>query len=272
MGRRRILNITSRKKQDSMRSMYATPFGVESTLGPIIMTGDNDYEFLWVATARDNVISGTEPGVFQQSQRTATSCYMRGLSEKWEISTGSPQPWQHRRIVFTYTGDQIYRTNDVGPDIPEGDGVGAVFKELSSGYARAFVDLHDVSDSRSVFIGEHLRDLVFKGTRGKDWQSFMTAGTDNRRIKIISDKTTNIRSANDRGIISKRRFWIPMNRTLVYDDDENGASTHNSPFSVDHGNTLGDVYIYDMFISGLGGNEDDELQLNAQATLYWHER
>jgi len=267
MTRKRILNITSRKKQDNMRSMFTTPFGSEDTPGPIVMTGDNSYEFLWIASARDNVIAGTEPGVFQTSQRTATSCFMRGLKERWEVQTGSPAQWQHRRIVFTYTGDEIIRVND-----DPTDGVGELFKELSTGYVRAFPSLYDVTDPRTQAIQKQVYDRVFKGTRGRDWINTENAKVDTDKVRVLYDKVSHIRSSNDRGVITRRNFWHPLNRTLVYDDDENGNSTVNSPFSVENPKSLGDVYVYDLFSAGLGSTEDDELQITAQATLYWHER
>lgn len=250
-----------------MRGMFTTPFGSETTPGVISMTGDKSYEFLWIATARDNVIGGVEPGVFQQSQRTATACYMRGLKERWHVQTGSPASWQHRRILFTFTGDQIYRVNDSPTD-----GVGQLFKELSNGYVRAFTSLYDTTDPRSQAIQQQTYDLVFKGTRGADWINTMNAKTDSTRIQILYDKTVTLRSGNDRGVITKRNFWHTFNRTLTYDDDENGNATVNSPFSVHNSSSLGDVYVFDLFSAGLGSTSSDELQINAEASLYWHER
>lgn len=272
IGRKAILNITSRKKQDNMRSMLTTPFGVETTPGGIIMTGDNDYTFIWMATARDNVISGVEPGVFQQSQRTATSCYMRGLKERWTMETGSPAMWRHRRILFSFQGDALYRVDNDA--ILDGDNqLGAYFKELSNGYVRAFTRLEpQTGDYRQPELSLQLRKILFKGTEGNDWVGVLNAKVDTLRVKVLYDKTTTIRSANDRGVITGRKFWHNFNSTLVYDDDENGNSTANSPFSVQDRRSMGDVYVVDFFQSGLGSTSSDELRLNAEATLYWHER
>jgi len=270
MSRKSILNITSRKKQDNMRSMLTTPFGLETTPGSITMTGDDGYMFVWMATSRDG--AGGEAGVHNDTQRTSTSCYIRGLKERWTMVTGSPAPWQHRRIVFTFTGDAIYRVDDeeILDDDPQ---TAEYFKELSDGYVRAFTQLApQTGDYRQPQLQLQLQRILFKGEEGKDWIGVMNAKLDNLRVNVLYDKTTNIRSGNDRGVITKRNFWHPINKTLVYDDDENGNVILNSHYSVQDRRSVGDVYVCDFFSAGLGSTSSDELQVNAEATLYWHER
>lgn len=273
-NRKAILNITSRKKQDSMQAMKTTPFGIEATPGPLTLTGDQRWEFMWVATARDNVIgSGVEPGVFNTTQRTATSCYMRGLKERLEIRTGSSAPWVHRRIVFTFEGDALYRVQDDN-EVEDGDSsIGSYFKELSSGYVRAYTQLvPQISDYRDPLLADQIHDLVFKGKEGTEWVTYLNAKTDNLRINVLSDTKRFITSGNDRGVIRNYNIWQPFNKTLVYNDDENGNHTNNSPYSVQDKRSMGDVYVYDIFLAGWGSNEDDELHLSTESTLYWHER
>lgn len=266
-GRKKILNITSRKKQDNMISLVQEPFGTPSvTPAPVVMTGDESYQFLWIASARDNVIAGTEPGVFQASQRTATTCFMRGLAERWDITTGSPAPWLHRRIVFSFTGPEIYTVTTPT------NGVGALFAELSTGYTRDFPNLFGVVDPRTVQVQSQANDIIFKGTQGRDWTDLFQAKVDTNRVTLISDKVTRYTSGNDRGVFRTQKFWTPINKNLIYDDDENGNSTVNSPFSVSHGPTCGDIYVMDLFSAGLGSTSSDEMRINVQATLYWHER
>jgi len=267
MSRRRILNVTSRKKQDNMRSWGGTPFNNDATHGPVIMTGDQDWEFMWIATARDKLTpDGNAATVNDSAMRTATTCYMRGLKEKITILTGSPQPWIWRRIVFTYKGQDLITTEDPT------HGVGQFYFESSEGFARYYARLNDTTDPRTVSIGQAVKAAVFKGNPGKDYTSNFDAKTNSDRIRVLSDKSRHFRSGNDRGIITSSTNWYPFNKNLVYNEDEDGLDIQNKFYSANTPRSMGDVYVLDFFTCGTGGTDEDELRLLPTATLYWHER
>lgn len=267
MSRKRILNITSRKKQDNMQAWNGTPFDAAGAPAPVVMTGDQDYEFLWIATAREKTTNdGNAATVNNDTMRTATECYMRGLKERITILTGSPQPWIWRRILFTYQGLDLITTQ-----VPT-FGVGQFFLESSQGYSRYWARLNDTADPRTVAIGEQVKAAVFKGTVGRDYTSSFDAKVNSDRIRILSDKTRTFRSGNDRGIITKSNNWYPFNKTLIYNEDEVGAQVENKLTSAITPRSMGDVYVLDFFTCGTGGSEDDELRLLPTTTLYWHER
>lgn len=250
-----------------MQAWVGTPFAAAGSAGPVIMTGDQDYEFLWIATARDRLQpDSTHATVDEITTRTATSCYMRGLKEKITILTGSPQPWIWRRIVFTYQGRDLITT-----ETPT-HGVGQFFQESSSGFSRFFARINDTADPRTVSIGTQVKEAIFKGHPGSDYSSNFDAKINNDRIRVISDSTRHIRSGNDRGIIRTTSNWYPFNKTLIYNEDESGAVVDDKFFSAITPRSMGDVYVLDFFTCGTGGGHDDELRLLPTATLYWHER
>jgi len=269
MSRKRILNITSRKKQDNMRSWSGTPF-LAGSAGPIVMQGDDSYMFGFVCTARDKDL-GTGPAPIEMDpSRTATRCYMRGFKERIDLFTGSAHPWIWRRILFTYKGLDLLRVTE--EESPGDPGLGQLWVESSDGYGRYYANIGDLTDLKSATIGRHITGLIFKGTEGADYTSNFSAKTDSERVKILYDKTVTIRSGNDRGVIKTYRRWHGFNKTLIYDEDEVGDETANRLLSSQSPRSMGDVYVIDFFSPGLGGTADDELRLLPTGTLYWHER
>lgn len=265
--RKRILDITSRKKQDSMQVWTGTPFSADPNSAPVEMKGNHDYEFCWIATAREKVMPGGDSATVENdTMRTATSCYMRGLKERITILTGSPQPWIWRRVVFCYKGSDL-----ITVDTPT-HGVGQLFHESSNGYSRFYPNLLDITDPRSAVIGDQIKSVVFKGKIGTDYTSSFDAKVNRERVNVISDQTRQIKSSNDRGVIRTFNHWYPFNKNLVYNENEEGLDVTDDFYSANSSRSMGDVYVYDMFTCGLGGGVNDELRLLPTATLYWHER
>lgn len=218
---------------------------------------------LWLCTARDNTLSsgGTKGTVNDDSARTATACYMRGLKETIEIQTSTGAPWQWRRICFTFRDPSILLSgNALSP-----------FLETSAGFTRLMTNF-TATDAASVSTHGAITRLIFKGQQNVDWTDVRTAPLDNTRIDVKCDKTTIISSGNQTGRVKKYNMWHAMNKTLVYDDDENGMTENSAFYSVGDKRGMGDYYVIDLFQSGLGTGTGDSLNFNPTATLYWHER
>ena len=269
MTNRKILDITSRKKRDTMAPYYNTNGSSPLTgLGGYTTSGTGGGAqaytgLLWLATARDNTLGtgGVKGTVNDDSARTATACYMRGLKENIEISTSSGAPWQWRRICFTYRDPSILlSTNALAP-----------FLETSTGFARYMTNF-TATDAASVSTHGAITRLIFKGQQNVDWNDIRTAPLDNTRIDVKYDKTTIISSGNTSGKVKMTKMWHPMNKTLVYDDDENAQTENSAYYSVGDKRGMGDYYVIDFFQSGMGATSSDSINFNPTATLYWHER
>lgn len=215
----------------------------------------------WIATARRNETndSGEAGNVFDASTRTATTCYMKGLSEQIEIQTNSAIQWQWRRICFTYKN-----TVEAGAAVN-------YFRQTTNGMQRYLYNITSgtTTDQQSV---AQLRGILFRGSVGVDWNNYMTAPVDTSRVTIKYDKTRTIASGNDSGVIRKFRMWHPMNANLVYDDEESGGNTFGDYYSVSSKPGMGDYYVVDLFLPSLNATSTDALNFNPTSTLYWHEK
>lgn len=268
MTNKRILNVTSRKKRDTMLSWSKKSDSIPQAIGPYIMdpapgNGGMSNVFLWMPTFRDldKGLSGTPGGVSDPATRTASTCYMRGLKESIEIQTSSGMAWQWRRICFT----------SKDPGAVFGSQI-AVALDTSNGYARYIRQLAsaDAADAAAL---ETLRGIVFRGQIGRDWSSYITAPVDNSRVTVRYDRTMTFQSGNQTGVVRKIKMWHAMNSNLVYDDDENGASnTYTNGFSTSGKAGMGNFFVMDVFMPGIGATSADKLSFDPCATLYWHEK
>lgn len=261
--------MTSRKKRDTMlgwtNSTGSNQTGSTSynSNAAVINGGLPDTSvacFIWCATARDNTTnSATSLGtVFNQATRTSSTPYMVGLKESIEIQCNTGMPWQWRRICFTYKGPLL--TN--GPSF-------ASAIETSNGWMRVLNQLPGTpgSDPQYSFFVK-----LFKGQNTTDWVDPMIARTDNSRVTVKYDKTITLASGNEDGFIRKYNKYHPMNKTLVYDDDELGGGTSATTFSTEGKAGMGDYYVVDLIRARQGSSSTDQLTFRPEATLYWHER
>ncbi|ASH99173.1 capsid protein [Giant panda associated gemycircularvirus] len=239
MTRRSILNVTSRKKQDKRATERQR------------LTGTND-----PATVDD------------PSSRTSTNCFMRGLRENITLSLLSSHPWVWRRICFKFFGDSFDR-NALDPALAN---IFAQFSVLtSSGYGRA-ISTFDDTNAFANDLRTRMQAYIFKGTQSIDWTDVFTAKTDITRLSIAYDRVTYIRSMNDSPNERRIKLWHPMNKTLIYDEDESGGTQFNGSTSADTRHSMGDYYVIDYFAPCNGSNAGDNLFFEPQSTLYWHER
>lgn len=237
----------------------ATPVGGGTyASNPAVLKGGLTYVFPWCATARDNTLAINSGGsIFDSATRTATTCYMRGLKERIQVQTNSGAPWQWRRICFTLKGDTLIEQVE--------DAYHLLF-ETSNGFQRV------LNNVRSANMNAVINDILFKGIDGRDWNNYFNAKTDNTRCSIKYDKTFAIRCGNDSGYMKEFKLWHPMNKNLVYNDDEAGGDKVPGYYSVDSRLGMGDYYVIDIISAGSDANGDDQMTFNPQATLYWHEK
>ncbi|QCS37581.1 capsid protein [Tortoise genomovirus 18] len=269
MSRKRILNVTSTKKQDNMLSFSNTDnTGGSKTVaaGGLYVNGAYSYGMsVWCATARSMVTAGVTDQYIDAADRCSATCYMRGLKENLRIQTNSPMPWLWRRIVFTTKGNTFL--NAAPADTPTQ--TYRAYSDTSIGIARQWFNLQANSMPSTV---NGFNGIIFKGTFNQDWNDVITAKVDTSRITVKSDRTCTIRTGNSNGHFSDRKLWYPMNANLVYDDDESGAGTTTQYFSTDAKAGMGDMFVIDYLVPGLGAASTDIINLNSTATLYWHEK
>nr|QCQ85261.1 capsid protein [Finch associated genomovirus 5] len=274
MSRRRILNVTSRKKRDSMTPVALNADSSYAT-GPLSLSAVTNPSYgvhivPWIASARSliNPANGYLGDVSQTAQRTATNCFMRGLSETIRITTSSNLPWEWRRICFTFRGNTFL--------IP--DGTSTYFRLYSSaadGVKRALPNITPPTTGAGSYplaLANQMIRHLFQGTYGKDFGDILTAKVDSNLIKVRYDKTIPITSANDVGTQRVVKRWHPMNATIHYDDNETGSDLSTSVLSVESNMGMGDYYVVDIFKPHPAATSNDILAFAPQSTLYWHER
>lgn len=270
VSRKSLLNVTSRKKRNGMLSWSNTnSSGVSQTLqqGSAFVLGSRTGVFLFQVSAMDmSSTSGGADTITNQAERTSQTCFMRGYSEHLRIQTNSATPWFHRRICFATRGGSPFTQVNSGDTQVQASGNSV---DTTNGMERLWLDGY--VNNQGLTIAAQW-GVLFKGVSGKDWVDPILAPVDTTRVDLKYDKTFCYRSGNQSGMIKETKFWHPMNKNLVYDDDESGEVEASSYFSVDDKRGMGDYYIMDIVNSGLTGSGSDIINLNSNSTLYWHEK
>jgi len=267
--KRRVLNVSTRKKRDVMLPQAGsinTPGNLGGTrivAQPMSTAGQYfSAHFIWCATARANEDGGFDgpSNINQEASRTATDCYIRGVKENISIQTHGAASWFWRRIVFTMFGDNQLRADDGNVHVP--------YNSSDDTGVTRLVGRFDADNTFS----ENIQSLVFRGVEGSDWIDPITAPLDTRRIKIVRDVKQNIRSGNDFGTTKNMKRWYPINKTLRYNEEQKGGHQTGSLLSSLDSTSMGDLYIYDIFQNARHASEQDWIDFSPEATLYWHER
>lgn len=226
---------------------------------PAEVGASNGALFFFAATGRGgNTAPGQSDGYpIEASTRTSSNTFMRGLREHIVIQTNDGTAWQWRRIVF-FSRDIRFRANTTGST--------TTFNPTyfnSNGYQRVV---------NQVVVGGNYDDIIWEGTQGVDWNSFINAKVDSKRLTVKYDKVITFNSGNQNGIVRNYRMYHPINKSLIYDDEEKGGDETISAWSVTDKRGCGDMYVVDLFIPGIGAASTSRLYFNPQATLYWHEK
>lgn len=101
-------------------------------------------------------------------------------------------------------------------------------------------------------------------------------------MKVISDRTTSLKSTNDEAVLRNSKRWYPLNSNMHYNEKEEGAKIKDDPdvatlenqaskFAADGITGMGDVWIFDFFTCA-SRDAADELRFQPNGTFYWHER
>ncbi len=255
MSKRRILNTTSKKKHDNMAPVAATATGGTPTAGSVTIAGNASYFFVWCPTAR-NRQAGSDPT--SVTNRESDTVFMRGLKESITLRTVSSgtngaASWLWRRVVFSSKG--LY--NALGTSVD--------YLYTSSGYARL------LADQNTATYGSAISALLFQGNFGTDWNDLMTAKTDSTRVTILYDKVRRLAPGSASNQIWRYKMWHPMNKNLVYNNEEQGPNETVQAYSTLSKPGMGDVHVVDMFTCATT-SASETLAFNPEATIYWHEK
>jgi hypothetical protein len=219
--------------------------------------------YCWRATQRDR-LPNSGPDTNSVALRTSDICFMRGLKETTMLSTNSGKTWFWRRICFTAKGPTPFPGTYTAEFAVE---------TATEGWVRYVSNLRGSTANPDPWVASRnaMTALLFRGSRGIDWLDPHNAKVDTTRIRVMYDKSRMLRSGNSDGTMHRFRQWFPMNKTLVYDNDESAEGETNGSISVSGPAGMGDYYIVD-FIDCAGGSPSDTITFLPQATLYWHER
>lgn len=273
MSKRRLVDATSVKKRDTM--IVAAPGGVNpdpksiTSAASILQISHNTTDasgihvFVFNPTHRWLVPNNAA----YQAFRTSTRPFLKGYLERMELNPTDGSTWWWRRIVFATKG----RT---GINATIEANIGA---QATSGAAslRQLRDLSGESTGNYYDTNVALQGLLFEGVVRTDWVSPLSAKVDTSRVTLLHDKTRTISSGNEYGRPRIYRDYIPINKTIVYDDEENGLSMNPSPMSVTSKPGIGNIYVVDLFQCprpANSGTPGSGMTLNPAATLYWHEK
>lgn len=231
--------------------------------GALVVRGDQYCFSLWCPSARDLTTgTGAVGSVAQEAMRTSTTCYMRGLKENIKISTSTGTCWMWRRICFTTRtaalDSDLTGTNSFTPYVDTTNGIGRQFFNLSINNQTSFLTT--------------LKELLFRGKEGVDWNDILTAPIDTVRIDLKYDKYRKVSSGNSNGQVRDYKIWHPMNKNLVYNDDENGDVMQQSYFSVQDKRGMGDYFVIDIIVPAPQATSTDLFYASSTASLYWHEK
>lgn len=226
--------------------------------GPAVLRGDQTYIFAWIPTARDLIRADQEPNTpVWLAGRTSQTCYMRGLKEAINVRTNSGSSWQWRRICFTMKGPNFIGYATTGSNL---------WQETSNGMVRTMNNINTKP------LGNEILAQLFRGAQNQDWINVFNAQTDTTKFTIKYDRTISIASGNEQGLVRTYKHWYPMNKNLVYNDDENADGVLTSYTSTSGKPGMGDYYVVDFFQPADGADASDTLALLPEATLYWHEK
>ncbi|QCX29498.1 capsid protein [Plant associated genomovirus 18] len=260
-----ILNLTSKKKRDTMAPNTAYPASTSAISGLQIQGSDQATMTIWSPTARmlREVFENDKSSV--PSGREETTCYVVGVKERISLLTNTGKPWKWRRVVFTHKGPLPLGEQFEGPRVYSTitDVVGR------DTYYRTLSPLPALSKTQIV-------EYLFKGQGNDnsgiaDWTDITTAPMDTTRIKVLHDKVTHIQSGNESGVMRTTTRWHNVRKNIVYGDEEIGGQVLSSAMSTNSRPGIGDIYIFDIFTS-LSNDASDSMAFVPTATVYWHER
>lgn len=187
---------------------------------------------------------------------------MKGLKEKINLVSNDGTQWLWRRVCFTMKGGDFYGLTSAGYSL-------AI--QNAFGFQRLVNDINNAGSSGQTLRTEIL-NVIFRGGNTVDWNNIFTAPMNTTRVTVKYDKTTSLSSGNAAGKNMVFNRWHPMNKNLVYEDDEDGTETNPGAASTSGKAGMGDYYVLDFFQSGPAASSGSQLAFSPEATIYWHEK
>lgn len=241
------MNVTSEKKQDNMLPYLQSVDGTNQLQGPVSIPSTTGGVYIFSPTARN-----FDPVGDTTSTRNSQTIYARGFKENISMRMADGAAWRWRRIVFANKGLQGVTSF-------------APYVQTSNGLARALTSLGATTQYDAIL------GVLFKGSLGLDWSNPFTAKVDTQRVTLLSDRSRILGSGNTNPRYQQHRQWYPINKNIVYNDDENGAGVTQNFFSTRAKPGLGDVYVIDFFDCA-DGTAGHNLIFDPECTFYWHEK
>lgn len=274
MSKKRILNVTSRKKKNTMMQYANTNSsnGTSVTIGPgpMLVSGNSQYWGVFTPTGMD-LTSGADlqNSIVDSSLRTSQTCFIRGYAENIRIETSSGLPWYWRRIVFTAKNAVWFSFSPNDTPTQTNSSSTSVIESSTNGWERLYFNqyVNNAPDTISLM----QRD-IFRGQQNRDWSDILTAPIDTARVDLKSDRLRVIKSGNQVGTNRAFKMFYPANKNLVYNDDESGVVEGTTYASVADKRGMGNMHVLDIFVPGTGATSTDILKLTSTSTMYWHEK
>jgi len=232
---------------------------------PILMQGDVLSAFAFCPTAR-----GSRKQDDSAYNRQKTACFAKGYLDRVTLESINAKNWRWRRMVVQFASDDVR--------VSFGDSEGGVTdgrlarNDSSNGYVRTMYNFSGNATATDALFRE-----IFQGTRGVDWSDIFNAPLNRRRVRILMDRIKNIQGGNGQPFWNGSRDYIPVNKTIIYNEKEEGNSKdHQSEFDSNYTwfsqpqGGGGDVYVIDLFACA-GGESTDAMNFLSHGTYYWHE-
>lgn len=254
MSRRRILNITSTKKQDNMLPSLPTT-GLPANNG-FTTAADGAGALIFCPTFRFlETDSNNTATAVSTAGRNRQTCYARGVKETVIFTVSGPSPVRWRRIVIETTDTimgTLFYTNTLG-------------NSSTAGRTRPMNTLVGTPEFPA------LTALIFKGQQQNDWVNIFDAKLDTQRVKVHRDITRTVSPGNATGSTRLNKYWLPLNKNITYGDDEFGEDDISSGFCANNRSTMGNIFMIDFFEPVISG-QSTQINFNPQTTYYWHEK
>ncbi|QCX35070.1 capsid protein [Blackfly genomovirus 7] len=273
MTRKRLITTMSSKKRDTMLSAAAV--GVNPSPQNTKVVGQK----LTINPIPTNTSAGVHMSVFMPSYRgLVPNNYSflaardrhtdvgKGISETYQLNPSDASMWQWRRVVVHYKGD----FNNTPPSVFQN--IGAQNAAGGATY-RFFTDMTGDTTGGFTAFYDSVNDVLFRGILTTDWLNPLLAKIDTARVTVLSDVSRSLSSQNDSPRPRFIKTYVPVNRTLQYDDEENGTSVTPSFVAVENKIGIGNIYVFDFFgCSAPISTVSSQLSVTSQMTYYWHEK
>lgn len=262
----------SQKKRDTMQS--AAPTGVNPSPAATALNGQalvlssvttNSSAFGIHMLAFSPSVRNLIPNNYAYvAARTATRTYVKGISETYRLVPSDASCWEWRRIVCSIKGGFGRSNSDI-------ELIGAQYSTNPT--QRYLKDITGDTTGPYTQMWDAVQDILFRGVKTTDWTDQMTAPVDTARVTLHSDKRRTLFSSNDAPRPRLVKTYVPINKTIQYDDEENGISITPSKFAVESKIGIGDIYIFDMLTCRAPiSATTSQLQVVSTQTYYWHEK